>query len=764
MRRLSRGRVTIALVSLGLIVTSLVFVPAAGAAEIEENVTRNHDADWHHLLTDCGGVETGSLTFEPGPVGAPPDGPNESAEPPRGTGSLHFSVGPNGDSLVETRNTRFEGKLLSDLVELSYWTFVSSSVPDMGGDLPAVFITLELDTTGDGRGDETLVFDPRIQEGQGDVTPGVWQRWFAHGEGALWHPRNAPSNQRSLSLWATQFPTARIAGFATTPGGVTAAGGVILAAGCDHPMWAAFNGYSDALTIRFNGDVNWSTFDMDPPSPNEPRRLDCDPETASNPTGTFHTITCVVRNDQGVLLEDVRVHSEATGANDPDNADSPSSPDFGDTCVTDEDGRCSFTHGGITRPTTNAGRTTYRIWIDRDNQSLTAEADPTEGRNEDIDEGSRPEDGDNPDDTDVVEKNWAASQLQCEPETAMVQTGAAHNIVCSARDANGTGVAGATIDMEAAGANNPDGNTTLTSPDFSCVTGSDGNCPPMVHGPGGRGTTISTGVTSYRAWIDADNSNATPEADTTEGRDEAALRGTRVEPDNTDVMEATWSSTGATQSPTPTLQPCPSDSPTPTTSPTSTTSPSPTGSPSPCLTPSPTPTRTATPTTSPTDEPVGSPVLRGPCAGYFPDTRQPDTDGEGEIVVGTSGADQINGSSGGDVICGLGGDDAIRGFGGHDLIVGNGGDDIIRAGRGSDSGSGNRGNDTLRGGGGKDILRGGGGSDTLLGNRASDRLQGGGAADLLRGGRGPDLLIGGKGRDACAPERRGRLRSCEVRP
>ena len=152
------------------------------------------------------------------------------------------------------------------------------------------------------------------------------------------------------------------------------------------------------------------------------------------------------------------------------------------------------------------------------------------------------------------------------------------------------------------------------------------------------------------------------------------------------------------------------------------------------------------------DDNEGPPAfVPGPCRDRGPD--------DGNVIVGTSGADVLQGTSGRDIICGAGGDDAISARGGNDLVVGNGGDDTIGGGRGKDNLSGNggddtasgdRGNDAIKGNAGADTLKGNAGIDTLTGGDGNDTLQGGDGSDVLRGGGGNDTLRGGAGNDALA--------------
>ena len=93
---------------------------------------------------------------------------------------------------------------------------------------------------------------------------------------------------------------------------------------------------------------------------------------------------------------------EITGVADPDDSDSPNTPDM--TCtVAEEAGSCT-----VSPPSTNEGQQTIRAWIDSDNNDTYPEADLAEGRDEVAQPGNTPE----PDTTDVVIWNW--SQRGCD--------------------------------------------------------------------------------------------------------------------------------------------------------------------------------------------------------------------------------------------------------------------------------------------------------------------------------------------------------------
>lgn len=290
-----------------------------------------------------------------------------------------------------------------------------------------------------------------------------------------------------------------------------------------------------------------------PTSSPEGPTLNCEPETSTNPVRSAHRITCQVTLPSSSSPSPTaspspspsptaspsragfRVHAEATGANDPDQGNTPTTPDFTE-CVTNSEGVCTFTHGpGGTGSTNNTGPTLYRAWID-DGNDTQVEADQTEGRDEFQNAG-----GKEPDNTDVVEKNWQVAPLECDPEQDANPTGTAHTFTCRAATPGGTPNTNVQIDVEASGANDPDGTESYDTPDWECFTDNNGQCT-FTHGPGGTGSTNAEGVTRYRAWVDTDTSNAVTEADRFEGRNErnAAEQGQVAEPDETDLVEKTW--------------------------------------------------------------------------------------------------------------------------------------------------------------------------------------------------------------------------------
>lgn len=281
-----------------------------------------------------------------------------------------------------------------------------------------------------------------------------------------------------------------------------------------------------------------------------------DTERETNPTRPADTRTgdpsteeyqCRAFDQFGAGRNGVVIKGEnKSGANDPDRSTSYDSPDYQCTTTFDEKDPTIFLGGegfcyiSVTQARLETGTAEICFWTGSASEGAALCGDEPTGEAQ-LANGTDPAN----DAADQVEKTWenpATFKLDCDPETDTNPAGTAHDIICGVTSGSGSKVSGVNVDVEASGANDPDGSTTGNSPltpDFTCTTGPDGTCT-VRHGPGGTGSTTAEGVTTYRAWIDADRENSTTEADTTEGRDEQVTPGTRAEPDNTDVVEKTW--------------------------------------------------------------------------------------------------------------------------------------------------------------------------------------------------------------------------------
>ena len=270
--------------------------------------------------------------------------------------------------------------------------------------------------------------------------------------------------------------------------------------------------------------------------------LDVEPERGVSNLGASHSLTASVFDQFGEqFLGSTTVNFEffRGSPSDPDG-NSPTTPDA--TCTTADSSSCTYNFTQSTVPGTDLlcawmGSTPAMAGTNNNGTCATESVTDADDEGGAVDAPQPPSDS-----IDVVQKIWqsatSATQLDCNPEDSTGRRGTFHRITCTALNSSGATVAGAEIDVEATGINDPDGLDQPSDPDFSCVTSTAGTCS-VTHGRGGIGSTDQAGSTVYRAWIDTDNDNATTEADGGEGRDEAATPG-GAEPDGTDVVQRTW--------------------------------------------------------------------------------------------------------------------------------------------------------------------------------------------------------------------------------
>lgn len=276
--------------------------------------------------------------------------------------------------------------------------------------------------------------------------------------------------------------------------------------------------------------------------------LNVTPESASNTPQSQHTVTATVRDQTGAPMSGVNVDVEIMSGPNQNLDGNASDSDL--ECTTATGGTCAVTYTDApANPAAPNNVDTICGWLDRDGDDAftLGGTDANDGGDCDAEAGNETEDSSlsgtdtfGNDATDKVTKTWqvptAATRLDCSPETENNAINTAHTITCTATNSSGAAVPGVQVDAEATGTNDPDAAGVLTNPDFSCTTASDGRCS-FTHPASASGT---AGTTTYRAWIDADGSNTTAEADATEARDSAAGAGSTAEPDATDVVAKTW--------------------------------------------------------------------------------------------------------------------------------------------------------------------------------------------------------------------------------
>lgn len=179
--------------------------------------------------------------------------------PPYGTGSVKFTTGSDGDYL-ELRNGDYAGKMLSDLSELKYSTFVpTASGSSNNNTCQAPYLILNIDNNGDmdpdDEGDQLLFFEPCYQSGS--VLRDTWQEWNAF-EGQ-WYPgldRNGPPTF-TLDEYLSTHSGAKIVNSSSGKGGVR------IDAGGGGEVTSDDIYYADAFTIDFDS-TGRTGYDFEP--------------------------------------------------------------------------------------------------------------------------------------------------------------------------------------------------------------------------------------------------------------------------------------------------------------------------------------------------------------------------------------------------------------------------------------------------------------------------------------------------------------------
>jgi hypothetical protein len=157
-------------------------VAASAVADTTVTVSPAGLGPWQSVVSDTHGnfvTDTdATVSWGVNPPGAP-----------LSTGSVTLDTGTNhGDSAPQLVDQALAGTQLAALKALSYSTLGTLIAgPNLQGQLP--YLVLTLDLNGDGKEDDSIVFEPIYQHGyrsdlpdQGPIQTGVWQNWDAlHG-------------------------------------------------------------------------------------------------------------------------------------------------------------------------------------------------------------------------------------------------------------------------------------------------------------------------------------------------------------------------------------------------------------------------------------------------------------------------------------------------------------------------------------------------------------------------------------------------------
>ncbi len=199
---------------------------------------------------------------------------NGPGTPPLGTGSAHFNTGTDGFQSAQLRNSDWAGTRIDALTSLGYSTYAtawnSQQVP---------YLTIYLDTTGDGLLDDRLWFEPDYSSagaGNGNPSPqpdtalDTWQTWDALN--GMWYSDNHAgpgSNAITLAAYLLLEPNATIINDAAH--GI---GGIRIASGFSSST-DTFDANVDAFSIGTAAGTTTYNFEL-----NEPAAV-AEPDTAT---------------------------------------------------------------------------------------------------------------------------------------------------------------------------------------------------------------------------------------------------------------------------------------------------------------------------------------------------------------------------------------------------------------------------------------------------------------------------------------------------
>jgi len=237
----------------GLVVTAGVLQMVMGSAAARkvgwhgmlvkfDSIVYSDDPSWAVLITDADGIVgaySGTGAFSTGPTASP-----------RGSVKLVLPVG-YGDQSVQLRSSQFKGIKVSDITDLSYWTYAEAW---NGNQLP--YLTLWINLAGDPEGapDDRIIFEPyfsTVESGLGshpNVVANAWQQWDVHAGNCYF---DATGGYLTLAAYGAANPDAVIVEQDATRGGLRLASG--------------FCSSSDAFVTYIDGiQFNAQAFDFEP--------------------------------------------------------------------------------------------------------------------------------------------------------------------------------------------------------------------------------------------------------------------------------------------------------------------------------------------------------------------------------------------------------------------------------------------------------------------------------------------------------------------
>jgi hypothetical protein len=281
-----------------------------------QTVDPEHRAPWTSQAYDyvTGRTLNSNQTFTTGP-----------SEPPAGAGSLRFTVSDdtNPNRIEQYRSGTLDGRLLRDVRDLSYSTFVHGTEGNATPQQPP-YLYLRVSNDDNETPDGVLFFYPANNADQQPVAQNEWQTWDAAGGKWNLNGDDGPANAFTLDQYLAEHPDAHIVNNSTDPS--WAGGGVTFQVGAGGESQTNGEYYVDDVTMSTADDETSSTvsgteYNLEPsaPPPPAPQLSIDDPTVAEGDSGqsneTF-TISMDKSSDRAVTVDYATDDGSATAPDD----------------------------------------------------------------------------------------------------------------------------------------------------------------------------------------------------------------------------------------------------------------------------------------------------------------------------------------------------------------------------------------------------------------------------------------------------------------
>ena len=265
--------------------------------------------------------------------------------PPLNRGSLRFTVSDdtNPNRIEQFRTEELDGRLLRDVRDLSYSTYVDGAENNTTPQQPP-YLYLRVDNNGDGTDDGVLFFYPGNNADQQPVAQDTWQTWNA-GEGR-WNlgGDDGPANAFTLDQYLAEHPDAVIDNNAASPSDGWSGGGVTFQVGAGGAGQTNGDYYVDDIVMSTadedtSSTVSGTQYDLEPePAPATPPQMNISnrsvSEGNSGTTNASFTISMDKPTDRAVTVDYATSDGSATAPDDYESTSETATIPEGETRTT----------------------------------------------------------------------------------------------------------------------------------------------------------------------------------------------------------------------------------------------------------------------------------------------------------------------------------------------------------------------------------------------------------------------------------------------